>query len=72
MTVLQYIVVFAMALGAWGGMVWAMRSGPVSFLRVVVILLCLALMVSAFSLGSYWRHDDLMCHPGQHCFPWGD
>jgi hypothetical protein len=49
----------------------AMQKRP-TFLRVLVILLCLAAFISAFALGTKWQHIDLTCHPGQHCFPWGD
>lgn len=73
MTILQYSTVFAMALGSWGAMCYTMRKlKPSSFLAIGLIILSLVGMLSAFYLGSQWNHVDLTCHPGQHCFPWGD
>jgi hypothetical protein len=71
MTGLQLTAVFTLALGSWGIMCLAMQKQP-TFLRVLVIVLCLAGVVGAFAIGAHWNHTDFTCKPGQHCFPWGD
>lgn len=70
MTGLQLTAVFTLALGSWGIMCLAMQKRTP--LRMLIVLLCLAGFVGAFALGTHWNHIDLTCHPGQHCFPWGE
>lgn len=71
MTVFQLILVVVMVEASAMGCLLVMRGRPTP-LKIAIIVLCLFSMVGAFAVGSYWNHDDLTCHPGQHCFPWGD
>lgn len=71
MTPFQFILVLAMVLVSTNGMMLAMR-GRVTPVRVVIVVLCLITIVGAVSVGSAWAHQDFTCHPGQHCFPWGN
>ena len=72
MTFSQQAVVFSLVMGSWLLMAFTMQRMKVSVLSVVIIILCLAGVISGFALGSTWNHDDLTCKPGQHCFPWGE
>jgi sterol desaturase/sphingolipid hydroxylase (fatty acid hydroxylase superfamily) len=75
MTVFQFILVLVTVEAAVVGMFLAMRMSPpttIKPIQIVIVVLCLVAIIGAFTVGSYWNHDDYLCKPGAHCFPWGD
>jgi hypothetical protein len=47
------------------------REPKITFMKMVVVLSCLFLIIWALTVGDVWFPHDYVCHPGQHCFPWG-
>ena len=72
MTVFKFITLLVIIQGGWLSMCFVMRSGKATPKRLAIIVLCFAAIIGAFVLGAHWNHTDFTCHPGQHCFPWGD
>ena len=71
MTHFEFFLILLTAIAAMSLLFYSMR-GPVTVARVMLICLWMAMLMGTFIVGAELNHDDFTCHPGQHCFPWGD